>query len=120
MMHEVAELDEADFEGRGSRARRSYYGLLGWNAVHILIAVAAAGVAAGTTHWIGELEARIFSPAPPSYSEARRRRPLLTRGRILSLPPAQTRAPRDCSASTTRGCGPSATRTSRTTRPSTT
>lgn len=51
-MHEVAELDEADFEGRGSRARRSYYGLLGWNAVHILIAVAAAGVAAGTTHWI--------------------------------------------------------------------
>ncbi|QDZ19034.1 hypothetical protein HOP50_02g15430 [Chloropicon primus] len=51
MMHEM---DESEFQEQtgSSRARRHYYRLVAWNAVQLLIALAAAGVAVGTTHWI--------------------------------------------------------------------
>lgn len=57
MMHE-----EDEFESRGAgRASRHYKGLVAWNAVHILIAVAAAAVAVSTYDWIGEHSFRALS-----------------------------------------------------------
>ena len=45
-------MDEANFESRESKQSRAFYGLTAWNAVHLIIGVAAAGVAVSTSHWL--------------------------------------------------------------------
>jgi len=46
------EMNEANFESRESKQSRAFYGLTAWNAVHLIIGVAAAGVAVSTSHWL--------------------------------------------------------------------
>ena len=62
------EMDESEFQEQtgSSRARRHYYRLVAWNAVQLLIGLAAAGVAVGTTHWISEYRTSGFQGSPPS------------------------------------------------------
>ena len=60
MMHEV---DESEFSaGTSGGAEKTFYGLVGWNAVHLLIGLVAGCVALGTTHWIGKEHRRAREP----------------------------------------------------------
>jgi len=47
MMHEID--DSLEFQGR---SKKSYYGLVGWNAFHVFVATVAGLVALSTPNWI--------------------------------------------------------------------